>query len=146
MSQSNHCRQTAAAVRLAGLVYGIKQQNIKTNILGISVDCTLQQQFENLMCKIALDINSLTNKNLSFSPQDFNVSYDYLGKGYAILSQAEKSATVQLTQTKAIFLDSVYTAKAFAGFIDLIKQKKLSGNLLFWLREEHQHYFLTNKK
>ncbi|WP_372366413.1 D-cysteine desulfhydrase family protein [Candidatus Uabimicrobium sp. HlEnr_7] len=123
---------TSSGGTQAGLVYGAKLHNIKTNILGISVDCNPQQQFENAICEIARNINSLTNKNLSFSPQEFNVNYDYLGEGYAILSQAEKNAITQLAQTEAIFLDPVYTAKAFAGFLSLIKQNKLSGNLLFW--------------
>ena len=123
---------TSSGGTQAGMVLGAKLHNIPSQILGISVDCTRDEQFEKTMCNIAKQSCANLPQDIALSTQDFHVNYDYLGEGYAILSEAEKKAIALLAENEAIFLDPVYTAKAFAGFIDLIHHKKLSGNLLFW--------------
>ena len=123
---------TSSGGTQAGMVLGAKLYDIPSQILGISVDCTPEEQFEQTMHDIAKQSCSHLQQDLTLSTQDFHVNYNYLGEGYAVLSTAEKKAIAMLAENEAIFLDPVYTAKAFAGFVDLIHNKKLTGNLLFW--------------
>ena len=37
-----------------------------------------------------------------------------------------------MAQAEGIFLDPIYTGKAFAGLIDLVERGELGGKVLFW--------------
>jgi L-cysteate sulfo-lyase len=60
---------------------------------------------------------------------------DYIGDGYGITSPQGDEAIELLARTEGIVLDPVYTAKAMAALIDLIRKGNLSemDNVLFWL-------------
>ncbi|NIM06239.1 MAG: pyridoxal-phosphate dependent enzyme, partial [Armatimonadetes bacterium] len=56
------------------------------------------------------------------APDELEVVDSYRGEGYGILSQECMDAIRLVAQTEGIFLDPVYTGKAMAGLIDLIKR------------------------
>jgi len=49
---------------------------------------------------------------------------EYIGEGYGIPTEECIDAIRLVAQTEAIYLDPVYTGKAMAGLIDLIKKRR----------------------
>ena len=47
---------------------------------------------------------------------------DYVGAGYGIPTEGMAEAVNMLARTEGIFLDPVYSGKAMAGLIDLIRR------------------------
>ncbi len=50
------------------------------------------------------------------------VVYDYSFGGYGVLSKKVVDIMVKVAKTEGLLLDPVYTAKAFAGLIDLVRK------------------------
>lgn len=63
---------------------------------------------------------------------DFDLRLDYVGPGYGVPSEAGDQAISWLAQTEGIFLDPIYSGKAFAGLLDLVKKGEVNGKVLFW--------------
>jgi D-cysteine desulfhydrase len=62
------------------------------------------------------------------------VNADYLGAGYAVLGAPEREAIRLAAETEGLLLDPVYTGRAFAGLIDLIRKGEIGHgeSVLFW--------------
>jgi len=63
---------------------------------------------------------------------DFELDFDFVGEGYGIPSEAGNAAIEWLARTEGIFLDPIYSGKAFAGLKARIEQGQLRGKILFW--------------
>ena len=59
---------------------------------------------------------------------DIIVYDDFIGPGYGEPSKDMIEATKLLAKKEAILLDPVYSGKAVAGLIELIKRKKFTKN------------------
>jgi 1-aminocyclopropane-1-carboxylate deaminase/D-cysteine desulfhydrase-like pyridoxal-dependent ACC family enzyme len=57
--------------------------------------------------------------------QDIDISDAYIGPGYGALTPAGREAIDLLARTEGILLDPSYTAKAMAGLIDDVRQKRV---------------------
>lgn len=117
----------------AGLVLGAELFGYSGHILGISVDHpadSLKTQVAALVTATAahlgLNTTALANK--------VDINDDYVGDGYAEVGEPEREAIRLMAQKEGILLDPVYTAKAMAGVIDLIRWGAFSRgqSLLFW--------------
>ncbi|MFC7392029.1 D-cysteine desulfhydrase [Scopulibacillus cellulosilyticus] len=116
----------------AGLVAGFSGDVSKTRVIGINVSRKQEEQ-EHL-------VRDLIERTYSFMglsnriPEDTVRCFgEYVGSGYAIPTP-EMVEAVQLTaRTEGILLDPVYTGKAMAGLIDLIRHGyfKKGENVLF---------------
>lgn len=117
----------------SGLVVGAKAYGYQGKILGISVD----KEGEVLKTLVeALSIATASHLGLEdFSTEDIvEVNDDYLGEGYGIMGEAEREAIHLVSSLEGILLDPVYTGRAMAGLIDLIRQGKFNEGkqILFW--------------
>lgn len=117
----------------AGLVAGASLLGYKGRILGISVDeraSILQER----IAELAGETAALLADKISFSAKDILVNDEYLGKGYAIMGEPEREAIVLFAQHEGLLLDPVYTGRAAAGLIDLIRKGflKKTDKVLFW--------------
>lgn len=117
----------------AGLVLGAKTFGFSGKILGISVDeqaGALQEQVVDLAnrCAVFLDIEERVFNT------DVLVNYDYLGGGYGIMGEAEQEAIRLFARYEGLLLDPVYTGRAAAGLIDLVRKNFFSHEqtVLFW--------------
>ena len=117
----------------AGIVLGAQVYGYKGNVLGISVDHpadTLQTQVG------ALATATATHLGLEQLPMldHVVVNDDYLGEGYAVVSDLEKEAIRLVAQKEGILLDPVYTGRAMGGLIDLIRWGAFTRGqkVLFW--------------
>jgi len=67
------------------------------------------------------------NLGIEFTSDEMIVYDGYRGEGYGVVSKECIEAITLVAQTEGIFLDPVYTGKAMAGLIDLIRKGKLTS-------------------
>jgi len=117
----------------AGMVLGAAVTSFRGNILGISID----QPAEELKTQVAaLATATATHLGLGLTPlaDKVEVNDDYLGDGYAIVGEPEREAIQMVAQLEGLLLDPVYTGRAMAGLIDLIRWGAFTRgqSVLFW--------------
>lgn len=112
----------------SGLTYAYHGE--RTRVIGISADPEpgLVEEFSELCA--GLDEMLGAAKNVR--PEDFDLRLDFVGLGYAVPSVAGNEAIIQMARQEGIFLDPVYSGKAFAGLIALAQRGELPGRTLFW--------------
>lgn len=119
----------------AGLALGARLFMPKTTILGIRIDK------EERGLPFRTELAALTNETAArigvsevFSTDDFAVDERYLGGGYGVVGELERSAMRTLAETEGIVLDPVYTGRAFGGLLDMIRRGSLNrtDSVLFW--------------
>ena len=124
---------TSSGGTQAGLVAGKAMYGFPGEILGISID-EEAGQFNPAVAKLAKDVTILYNNAKDITIQDIRVNDDYLGGGYAVMGDAEKEAIDLFARHEALLVDPVYTGRAGAGLIDLIRKGffKPDETVLFW--------------
>jgi 1-aminocyclopropane-1-carboxylate deaminase/D-cysteine desulfhydrase-like pyridoxal-dependent ACC family enzyme len=105
----------------------------KGKVLGISVD-EKSAPFKEIAITLAKDVTELLGNAKDFTKDDCLVNDDYLGGGYAVMGEPEREAIHLFARHEALFVDPVYTGRAAAGLIDLIRQGffKPDETVLFW--------------
>ena len=116
-----------------GLMVGAKALGFAGRIEGISVSRTkeaLKPRLEKLVAETA----AFLGLDLSFANQDFIIHDDYLGEGYAKIGPPEREAIRLTARTEGLLVDPVYTGRAMAGLIDLIRIGVFGKDetVLFW--------------
>ena len=117
----------------AGMVLGAALVKMRSRILGISID----QPADSLKAQVgALATATATHLGLGTMAviDRIEVNDDYLGDGYGMLNEDEIEAIQMLGQMEGILLDPVYTGRAMAGLIDLIRWGAFTRgqSILFW--------------
>jgi D-cysteine desulfhydrase family pyridoxal phosphate-dependent enzyme len=117
----------------AGLVVGAKACGFEGQVLGISVDKTAEHLRETVAALLAPTAEHL-DLDLDLGPADVHVNDEYLGGGYAVLTGAEREALRLVARSEGILLDPVYTGKAMAGLMGMIRKGEIGGDeaVLFW--------------
>lgn len=117
----------------AGLVVGQRLFGFEGRVLGISVD-EAQPVLQERVAALAEATAAALGESLSFSPQDILVNDDYLGEGYGVMGALEEEAIHLFASQEGLLLDPVYTGRAAAGLIGLIRQGvfKHHDTVLFW--------------
>jgi D-cysteine desulfhydrase len=116
----------------AGLVTGFWGNNSNIKVIGINVSRSKESQEEkvySLAQKIAARVG--VNGGIPFSAVQCHD--EYFGAGYSLPTEGMIEAVCLLAKTEAILLDPVYTGKAMAGLIDMIRKGlfKKEENILF---------------
>ena len=122
---------TGSSGTQAGLLAGRKYFNYNIPVIGICVRHKKDTQVDKVYDEAKKACEKLNCKILDKS--DVIVYDEYIGPGYGEPSKDMKEATKLLAKKEGILLDPVYSGKAFAGLIDLIKKKKFAkkDNVLF---------------
>jgi 1-aminocyclopropane-1-carboxylate deaminase/D-cysteine desulfhydrase-like pyridoxal-dependent ACC family enzyme len=117
----------------AGLVAGARRSGFGGQILGISID-EPEADLQEMVAGIADEVAGLLGIPGTFAPHDVRVNADYLGAGYGIVGNPEREAIHLFARTEGLLLDPVYTGRAAAGLIDLIRRGEIGRNetILFW--------------
>ena len=101
-------------------------------VVGMNVSRPKTQQ-EDLVFKLARETAALV-RIPGEVPRDAVLCFgDYVGPGYSLPTAGMVEAVKLLARTEAVLLDPVYTGKAMAGLIDLVRKGffKKGENVLF---------------
>lgn len=117
----------------AGLLLGQRVFGFNGKILGISVDEPAGSLKANVSA-LASPASDKLGERINFGPEDVLANDDYCASGYGVLTPAEREAIRLFARSEGLLLDPVYTGRAAAGMIDLIKQGffKAGETILFW--------------
>lgn len=124
---------TSSGGTQAGIVLGAHVYGFRGQIIGISVDhpaAAVQTQAAALATATATHLGLGT---ISVGER-VEVNDDYVGEGYAKVGKAEREAIRLVAEKEGLLLDPVYTGRAMAGLIDLIRWGAFTRGqtVLFW--------------
>lgn len=114
---------------MAGLALGAKLYMPDMRVTGMMVD---SDPFEKITVDLMRESAELLGADIQVDRSDFDLK-DMCGPGYAIPSEEGNAAVSLMAQEEGLFLDPVYTGKAFAGLIAMAKEGafKSSERILF---------------
>lgn len=117
----------------AGLVSGARQTGFRGRILGISVD-EPARVLQKRVAALAQEAAALNGEKISVAPEEVLVNDGYCQAGYGVLQLAEVEAIRSFARSDGILLDPVYTGRAAAGLLDLIRTGFFHRDetVLFW--------------
>lgn len=126
---------TSSGGTQAGLVAGCRLLGLPSRVVGISADdssSSLQTQVGGIITGVA-DLLEVDPALLA-SGTAIEVDDRFVGEGYGIPTDQSREAIRLAARTEAIFLDPTYTAKAMAGLIAYVRERRLQENqtVLFW--------------
>ena len=103
---------------MAGLALGAQLYLPGTRVTGMMVD---SDPFEEITVQLMREAAALLDADVQVSAEDFDLR-DLCGPGYAIPSQEGNAAVAMMAENEGLFLDPVYTGKAFAGLIAMARE------------------------
>ena len=103
---------------MAGLALGAKLFLPGTKVHGMMVDT---DPFDKITPALMQEAGRLLDISVEITQEDFHLR-DMCGPGYAIPSEAGNAAVSLMAQLEGIFLDPVYTGKAFAGLLEMAEE------------------------
>ena len=114
---------------MAGLALGAKLFLPGTTVHGMMVDT---DPFDQITPALMRETAALLEISPEITPEDYPLR-DMCGPGYAIASEAGNAAVSLVAEREGIFLDPVYTGKAFAGLLEMAKEGVFAetDNILF---------------
>ena len=109
----------------SGLVVGAKAVDPEVKIVGISVGGAKAGGQKS--------VSTISNQLAEVLGLEVIIFDEYVGEGYGILNQQIADAIRVMARKEGILLDPVYTGKAMAGLLDLIKKGyfKKDDNVIF---------------
>lgn len=113
----------------AGVALGARLYMPDTKTIGMMVD---DDPFDEITSGIMQEAAKLLELDMDFGPEDVHL-LNMCGPGYAIASEEGNAAIRMLAENEGLFLDPVYTGKAFAGLVRLAREGafKETDNVLF---------------
>ena len=103
---------------MAGLALGAKLFLPGTKVYGMMVDT---DPFDRITPALMREAAALLEIAPEITPADYTLR-DMCGPGYAIASEAGNAAVSLMAEREGLFLDPVYTGKAFAGLVELAEE------------------------
>lgn len=117
----------------AGFVLGQRVFEFKGKVLGISIDES-EEWLKTHVSALASSASEKLGERIEFTPAEVLANADYCRAGYGVLTDAEREAVRLFAKLEGLLLDPVYTGRAAAGLIDLIRKGffKKDETILFW--------------
>jgi D-cysteine desulfhydrase len=120
----------------AGMVLGKQIYNTEQEIIGISIekDMTGEIPLKEHIVSIANGAAGLLDVAQRVTEKDVTLVDGYNEAGYGVVTSQEVDAISVLAKSEGIFLDPVYTGRAFAGLLDMLKKGYFQNgsNIMFW--------------
>jgi 1-aminocyclopropane-1-carboxylate deaminase/D-cysteine desulfhydrase-like pyridoxal-dependent ACC family enzyme len=91
--------------------------------------CPIQWEWDTAadMARIANQTAGLLGIDSHLEPEEIDLTFEYIGPGYGIVSPGALEAIALLARTEGILLDPIYSGKSMAGLIDDIRHGRV-GN------------------
>jgi D-cysteine desulfhydrase family pyridoxal phosphate-dependent enzyme len=124
---------TSSGGTQAGLLAGSQLLKFEGKILGISVDEGAEVLGPRI-ARLANETISLLGGETEVESNEVLVNDHFLGAGYAVMGDAEREAIALFARYEGVLLDPVYTGKAAAALINLIRKDYFAkgSKILFW--------------
>ena len=116
---------TGSAGTQAGLIVGLEGTNANIPVLGIGVRLPRERQEDNVYW-LARATAAYVGLKGDIAREAVVANCDYVGAGYGVPTEGMVEAVHLLAQQEGILLDPVYSGKAMAGMIDLIRKGVLT--------------------
>lgn len=120
----------------AGLTVGRSLLAMDVELIGIRIDKAEDEQlsYGDQLAELATSTARMLQSDRQFHPADFRVETAYLGAGYGVVGDLERSAINLLAQSEGLLLDPVYSGRAMGGLLDLIRRGHFhpQQTVLFW--------------
>jgi D-cysteine desulfhydrase len=104
----------------AGLICGLVGNNSHIPLTGINVRRTREEQEPNVH-KLAQEVSTLLDIKGGVPREAITALGDWVGPGYSLPTPEMVEAVRMLAQVEGILLDPVYTGKAMAGLLALVR-------------------------
>ncbi|MBP9040279.1 MAG: D-cysteine desulfhydrase family protein [Anaerolineaceae bacterium] len=117
----------------SGMLLGAEISGFQGKILGISIEDHAAQLRESVS-RLIQEGSALLGLKIDLPLDKILVNDDYLGGGYGVMGPAEVEAIQMFASLEGLLLDPVYTGRAAAGMIDLIRKGFFDQKekVLFW--------------
>ncbi len=124
---------TSSSGTHAGLALGQRLFGYNGKVLGISIDES-EEWLKSHVAALASGASERLGPRVDFSPDDILANDQYCRAGYGVLTGAEREAVRLFARCEGLLLDPVYTGRAAAGLIDLVRKGffKKDETVLFW--------------
>ena len=127
---------TSSCGTQAGMAVGMAASRLGTRIIGIQIDRDApgDPSFEDQLAELANQTARKLGLGRDFRDLDFQVRYEWVGAGYEVVSDAMREAVALTAKLEGVLLDPIYTGRAMAGLIGMIRKGELTAahKVLFW--------------
>ena len=123
---------TGSAGTQAGLIVGLKAMNSGIPLLGIGVNAPQEKQEEKVF-SLACETAEYIGKPGCVARDDVVANCNYIGDGYGVPTESMNEAVLLLARTEGLLFDPVYSGKALAGLIDLVRNDQFEGDNIVFL-------------
>ena len=116
----------------AGMTVGFHKSD--TKVVGISTRHPKEKQTAHIYALAEKTYRHILDDQTFKLPEDAVEVFDeYVGPGYSLPTEGMEEAVTMFARLEGILLDPVYTGKAAAGLIDLVRNQHFSegANVLF---------------
>lgn len=112
----------------AGIVLGAKLFGYEGAVIGVSIDKGERgpERYEAELAVLANATAEVMQVRERLTAEDFTVDYGYLGAGYGVVGEVERTAIARMARHEGILLDPVYTGRAFGAV------QAGADRVLFW--------------
>jgi L-cysteate sulfo-lyase len=115
----------------AGLLVGLATAGVATTVLGFAVG-RHAQELQSRVAELVGELATLPGLE-GVTGDAIRLDDTELGPGYGVATPSAEAATRLLASTEGILVDPIYTAKALAGLIALVRGGELDGQrVVFW--------------
>lgn len=111
-----------------GLAYAF--HGSASRVVGIS--CDPEREVVDEIAALAEGLDELTGFGRQLAAQYLDIRFDYVGPGYGVPSDEGNASIQYVARAEGIFLDPIYSGKAFAGLTKMVRSREIRGRVLFW--------------
>jgi 1-aminocyclopropane-1-carboxylate deaminase/D-cysteine desulfhydrase-like pyridoxal-dependent ACC family enzyme len=118
----------------AGMEVGVRLAGLPTKIIGIGVSEPDGVSWGDDVAHIANGIAARLGSNLALPPDEIECPMDWMGPQYGVPTPECMVAIRLLAQTEGIFFDPVYSGKAMAALLDMVRGGRFrpTDTIVFW--------------
>ena len=113
---------TGSGGTAAGMILGMRLTGLPAGVATFNV-CDDRPYFVRVIGDLCEQLIAAYDLKVDFDRQrDINIIDGYVGRGYAVSQPEELALLCSVARTEGIFLDPVYTGKAFYGMVQELKR------------------------
>jgi L-cysteate sulfo-lyase len=109
----------ATSSTITGISLGNRVSGINAHVIGAVLSRSAAENRKMLMEEFNHDAEAM-GYPFRITKGEIDVREDYLGPGYASMTEAGKEAILLFARTEGILLDPVYTGKTAAAYVDMV--------------------------